>query len=130
MSERLPPRVVLVDDYPDLIKAWRRVLMLTCEIVGTGSNGAEALELAAMLDPDVIVVDHFMPGLTGLDVCRQLPGVAPRTRIILTTAADDGTIRSVAARLGVAVVEKSSGALELERAIHRAASEARLPPRA
>jgi PAS domain S-box-containing protein len=63
--------------------------------VEMASNGAEGLEMAARLLPDVILLDVIMPGMDGFDVCRQLRthpllGEAP---IILITALDDRQAR-------------------------------------
>ena len=51
------PRVLLADDYPDMVKAVSRLLALDCEIVGSVADGSALLETAQRLRPDVIVLD-------------------------------------------------------------------------
>jgi DNA-binding response OmpR family regulator len=58
-------------------------------------GGAEALHLAAMIQPDLILLDVMMPGLDGFEVCRRLraDAVLGEVPIILLTALDDRTAR-------------------------------------
>lgn len=115
------PRVLLVDDYERLLEAWRRLLEPSCEIVGGVTNGHEALSLVQTLKPDVIVVDLSMPGLSGLDVCREVRQINPGTRVVLVSADDNEALRHAAERFGAAAfVTKSEAADELEHAIRRA----------
>jgi response regulator of citrate/malate metabolism len=65
-------------------------------VVGEAHSGAEALELAKQLTPDLVLLDIYMPDVSGLEVLRRLrePG-APRVDVIAITAAKDvGTLRS------------------------------------
>src|SRR5204862_4694797 len=57
------PRLLLVDDHPEVLKALRRFLAPSCDIVGDATSGHAALEAAAELKPDVVVLDVAMPGL-------------------------------------------------------------------
>jgi DNA-binding NarL/FixJ family response regulator len=115
------PRLLLVDDHQDLLKAWQRWLRPSCEIVGCVSNGHEALELAGELKPDVIVLDVFMPGLNGVEVLREIKRVTPETKVLLISAADNEDLRLDALRLGAsAFILKASGPNELDRAIQSA----------
>ena len=56
-------RVLLVDDHPEVLRALRRFLAPSCDIVGEATNGQAALGAAAELKPDVVVLDVAMPGL-------------------------------------------------------------------
>jgi two-component system NarL family response regulator len=134
-STRLPvtkptrPRVLLVDDYDGILKAWRRLLEPSCEIVGGVSNGQDLLRLTHALKPDVIVLDLFMPGANGLDLCRSVKEGAPATHIILVSGTDDEDIRSAALELGAAAfVWKYAPVQELEAAIRRAYLNESAPP--
>ena len=51
------PRVLLADDYPDLVKAISRLLSLDCDVVGSVTDGGALLEAVQRLQPDVIVLD-------------------------------------------------------------------------
>jgi DNA-binding NarL/FixJ family response regulator len=121
MPETPRPRVLLVDDYERLLEAWHRLLEPSCEIVGGVTSGHEALSLAQILKPDVIVVDLSMPGLSGFEVCRQIRQINPETRVVLVSADDNEALRHAAERFGAAAfVTKSEAADELEHAIRRA----------
>ena len=52
------------------------------EVVGEASNGREAIQLAASLQPDVIVMDVTMPELNGIEATRRVSSEVPRTRVI------------------------------------------------
>ena len=84
------PRVLLADDYPDIVKAVSRLLALDCEIVGTVSDGGALLEAARRLQPDVIVLDVNLPNVHSLEACREITRVNPTTKVIMFTATRPG----------------------------------------
>ena len=86
MSTR--PRVLLADDYPELVKAVRRLLALDCDVVGTVADGSALLEAAQRLAPDVIVLDLNLPNLNGLAACRQITRLHPEMKVIMFTVPD------------------------------------------
>lgn len=65
------PRVLLVDDDPDILKALSRFLARDCEVVATVTNGREALDAVPRVDADVVVLDMSMPGLNGLQTAAE-----------------------------------------------------------
>ena len=69
MSTR--PRVMIADDYPDMVKAVSRVLAKDCDVVGTVADGSALLDAAERLQPDVILLDLSLPNANGLEICRQ-----------------------------------------------------------
>jgi DNA-binding NarL/FixJ family response regulator len=85
-------RVMLVDDQNLVRKGVRSLLELSpeIEVISEAADGAEAIRLIPEVGPDVVLLDMRMPGLSGLDVLRDLAGkgVLPPT-IILTTFDDD-----------------------------------------
>ena len=87
MSTR--PRVLLADDYPDMVKAVSRLLALDCEIVGSVADGSALLETAHRLQPDVVVLDVHLRHLNSLETCRELRRVSPEMKVIMFTAMDD-----------------------------------------
>jgi len=87
MSTR--PRVLLADDYHDIVKAVSRLLALDCEIVGSVADGSALLETAQRLQPDVIVLDLNLPNIHSLEACREITRVHPGTKVIMFTAMDD-----------------------------------------
>jgi len=85
-------RVMLVDDQNLVRKGVRSLLELSeeIEVVAEAADGAEAIRMIPEVNPDVVLLDMRMPGLSGLDVLRELSKneTLPPT-IILTTFDDD-----------------------------------------
>ena len=84
----LRPRVLLADDYPDIVTAVSQLLALDCEIVGSVADGSALLEAAQRLQPDVIVLDVNLPNVDSLEACREITRVNPTTTVIMFTAMD------------------------------------------
>lgn len=86
------PRVLLADDYPDLVKAVARLLAQHCDVVGSVADGSDLLDAARRLHPDVIVLDLNLPNVNGLEACRQIRQAFPEMRVILFSAVSDAEI--------------------------------------
>jgi DNA-binding NarL/FixJ family response regulator len=115
------PRVLLADDYTNILTAMVRLISSSCDVVGTVTTGAQLLEAAGRLDPDVVVVDLNLPDMSGLDACRQLKAAAPHASVILLTAASDPRVREGAFESGAsAFVAKYRAGDELLPAIEKA----------
>jgi DNA-binding NarL/FixJ family response regulator len=116
------PRVLLADDHPSLLAAIGRLLATDgYEVVGSVENGGRLLDEAIRLQPDIIVVDLYMPGLNGLDACRELTRLLARTRIIVLTAEDDAAVKGVVLAAGAfAFIEKRTVATDLLPALRAA----------
>jgi DNA-binding NarL/FixJ family response regulator len=89
--EGAPIRVVLVDDHGIVREGLRQVLASDAafEVVGEASNGEQALEVAARLLPDVILLDITMPGDSGLVVAQKLRARVPSARVLMLSVHDD-----------------------------------------
>lgn len=101
--ERKMIRVLLADDFP-LVRAGIRSLLShtgDIEVVGEASNGVEALSLAALLKPDVLLLDLEMPGATGIEVVQRLAAESPNVRVLVLSAHDDRYFIQEVMRLGV-----------------------------
>ena len=83
------PRVLVVDDDPQLREALSRALELDGYDVSTASNGVKALDAISAERPDVMVLDVMMPYVGGLDVCRTLRERKDRLPILVLTARDE-----------------------------------------
>lgn len=97
-------RVLLVEDEP-VIRAGLRAMLDSLgryRVVGEAADGAEALDLAMKLVPEVIVTDIRMPGTGGLEFIEQLDAVRPRPQIIVVSGYGDFVYAQAALRLGVA----------------------------
>lgn len=84
-------RLLLVDDQALFREGLHTLLSLQSdfEIVGEAGNGAEALQSAARLKPDVILMDVQMPVLDGVAATRRLRAEQPECRVIMLTTFDD-----------------------------------------
>ena len=81
-------RVLLVDDHALVRQGLRIFLEMQndMEVVGEGSNGAEAVELAARLDPDVILLDLLMPKMDGVEATCKIMESNPQARVLILTS--------------------------------------------
>lgn len=82
------PLILLADDSLTIRTMVSSRLERSGYDVELATSGAEALELAARLQPDMYILDIVMPGLTGLDVVRQLRAQADTAPVILLTSMD------------------------------------------
>lgn len=94
------PRVLLADDHAGFLAALQRLLAPSCEIVGQVTSGSAVLEAATRMSPQVVVLDIAMPGLNGLEACRQIKEAMPQTVVIMLTATIDQEVRKRAFELG------------------------------
>ena len=76
-------RILIVDDQPLMRAGFKSVLEATgqMEVVGEASTGAEALEEARRLDPDVVLMDVRMPDMDGIEATRRMP----RQKVLILT---------------------------------------------
>jgi DNA-binding NarL/FixJ family response regulator len=112
------PRIVLADDHVLLLEAFEKLLGTDYEIVGKAADGRELVRLTLSLEPDAIVADMTMPGLSGIEAARQILERLPATRIVFLTVHEDASLAAEAFRAGVAgFVVKRSAAGELRRAL-------------
>ena len=126
MSTR--PRVLLADDYPDIVDAVSRLLALDCEIVGSVADGSGLLETAHRLQPDVIVLDVNLPNIRTLDACREITRVHPEMKVIMFTAAADPEAGPVFVEAGASAFVSKLAAPDLLSIIRRLCVEPRLTP--
>ena len=83
------PRILIVDDYAELRTALRRRLTAeNWEVCGEVGDGLQAIEAARRLAPDLIVMDLWMPGMTGLEAARKIREEFPAMLIMLMTTPD------------------------------------------
>ncbi|OGG44601.1 MAG: hypothetical protein A3F84_05580 [Candidatus Handelsmanbacteria bacterium RIFCSPLOWO2_12_FULL_64_10] len=127
-----PVSVLVVDNHPAFLDAVTRFLREECRgevvVVGTASGGQEALAQARRLQPQVILLDLRMPGLSGLKAIPLLRGALPEAGIIALTLLDTDAHRQAALASGADdFVSKSSIDTDLLPAIRRVARPGRGP---
>jgi len=116
-------RLVIADDHPMFRDGLRRLLESESDlkVLGEASDGAEAVKLARLLKPDILLLDLAMPKHPGLEALRDLsvPANASPVRVILLTAAAEKSQIVEALQLGArGVVLKDSATQLLLKAIH------------
>jgi CheY-like chemotaxis protein len=79
-------RILLVDDYRDSREMWSLFLRSQGYDVTTAADGLDAVEIAALAHPDVIVMDLDLPGITGFEAARRLRRLAATANIALIAA--------------------------------------------
>lgn len=113
------PRVVLVDDMPEIIEYCSGILKPHYDIVGTAPNGRAAIRVCEVTAPDVIVLDISMPGLSGIEVAKRLRSSGCHA-VIVFLSADDECVTAALEAGGSAYVSKTLAGSDLRLAITEA----------
>lgn len=98
------PGVLLVDDQSDMRKLMQVLIDAANEglrVVGEAASGLEAIERWREIAPDVILLDHAMPDMTGIEAAEVILAEQPDQRIVLFSAFLDNAVVRRASELGV-----------------------------
>ena len=112
--------IIIVDDCVEWRARLRKYLELVpgLRVVAEAADGLEAVEKAAQLLPDIVLLDIGMPRLNGIAAAKKIMQVHPESNIIFLTQENDIEIRGEALATGAAAyVVKSTAACELQPAI-------------
>jgi DNA-binding NarL/FixJ family response regulator len=123
-------RVVAADDQRIVRDGLKMLLDLLpgVEVVGTASDGEEALAMAEELRPDVILMDLRMPRVDGVEATKRLRGSGIKV-VVLTTYADDRSVIDALRAGAVGYLTKDASADEIQQALERVTSgQAALDP--
>lgn len=99
-----PIRILLVDDHT-LFRSGIRLLLQRhsdFEVVGEASDGVEGVKRAKELQPDIVLLDLHMPGLSGLEVIQLVLQDTPTCQVILLTVSEDAEDLAAALKSGAA----------------------------
>ncbi len=101
-STKSPLKIALVEDQPKARDNWCRLINsfpdLSC--ICTCKSGEEALRVIPEVPPDVILMDIFLPRMSGIECTARLKAILPQTQIIILTAMDDEELIFMALEAG------------------------------
>jgi DNA-binding NarL/FixJ family response regulator len=120
-----PLRVLIADDHPVFRDGLRGVLatMGTAEVVAEAATGTDAVQAAADLQPDVVVMDLHMPELGGIEATRRIVGASPHIAVLVLTMSDDDDSVFAAMQAGArGYLVKGAGPADIVRAVRSVAS--------
>lgn len=117
----MPIRILIADDH-SVVRAGIRCLLASdpdLEIVGEAEDGTQTLELAASLEPDLVLLDISMPPESGIRTSQKLKDQNPRTIVLFLTMHEDESLLHAALRSGAAgYIIKRAEESEILQAIH------------
>jgi DNA-binding NarL/FixJ family response regulator len=95
-------RVLIADDHPLFRNGMHALLAAESglEVAGEATSGEEAVAMAADLQPDVVLMDIQMPGLSGIEATRRILHTSPQIRVLIVTMFEDDQSVFTAMRAG------------------------------
>jgi len=117
-------RVILADDVAQVLSAVATLLKEKFEIVAMVTDGQAAFDATLALAPDIVVLDISMPGLSGIDVARELKKRGNRAKIVFLTVHEDADILATCLAVGgLGYVVKVLMETDLVAAMHDALAD-------
>lgn len=100
----MPIRILIVDDHGILRSGLRNLLNPNSDlkVVGEASDGRQAVNLVAELQPDLVLLDISMPNMGGIEALPLILEKAPGTKVLMLTVHEDESLLRKAVRLGAA----------------------------
>jgi DNA-binding NarL/FixJ family response regulator len=99
---RPPVKVVLVEDKPVVRDSWSRLIQsfpdFTC--VAACASGEDALRVIPPIAPDIVLMDIFLPRMSGIECTTRLKNLLPKTQILILTAVEDDELVFMALQAG------------------------------
>jgi NarL family two-component system response regulator LiaR len=123
MNEMKPIRILITDDHAVVRSGLSRFLLVNpdLELVGEAADGADAVRMAALHRPDVILMDLVMPGTDGITATREIRTRYPEIKVIvLTSFAEEALVQGALQAGAVGYLQKNISAAELGSAIRSA----------
>lgn len=116
-------RILIADDHPVIRKIVRSTLQAHphFDVCGEAMNGAQAIEEAKKLRPDVVVLNITMPVLNGFEAAREIKTILPQSAIVILSSNADQRFIEEAKKIGVrAYVAKTKAGEALVKAVEAA----------
>jgi two-component system, NarL family, response regulator LiaR len=123
MPAPTPIRVLIVDDHAVVRSGLAKFLLVSqgLELIGEAADGAEAVQLVALYQPDVVLMDLMMPGIDGVTATRAIRQKNPHTQVVALTSFSEEAMVQGALQAGAAgFLQKNVTAAELAAAIRSA----------
>jgi DNA-binding NarL/FixJ family response regulator len=97
-----PLRIALVEDQREIRENWQRLIESFSDFkcVCTCATAEEALRVVAEAKPDVVLMDIYLPRMSGIECTARLKALLPRTQIVILTAVDDDELVFLALEAG------------------------------
>lgn len=119
-SRQRPPLILVVDDEKSFRDTTRIFLEKERWRVATAANGEESLDLVRRERPDMVLLDLMMPGMSGVDVLKELHAIDPDLPVVVITAYPDSELMAQALRYPpVMLLPKPVDKLTLVRTVRR-----------
>jgi NarL family two-component system response regulator LiaR len=134
VGETMTIRIVIADDHGVVRQGLRMFLALDpeLEVVGEANDGAQAVQLARELKPDVVLMDLMMPVMDGISAIHEIRHSIPEVEVIaLTSVLEDASVIGAVRAGAIGYLLKDTKAEELCRSIRAAAAgQVQLSPQA
>ena len=118
MIERCRPRIVIADGHALIAEAVKGLLETEFEVVAIVNNGHALIDSVCRLNPDLALVDIYLPMLNGLDACEHIRSIKQTVKVVIVTTNVNRAIAAEAFKRGAfGVLPKTSTAAELRIAI-------------
>ena len=132
ISAKSPLKIALVEDQPKVRENWSQLINsfpdLSCICIC--KTGEEALKVIPEVQPDAVLMDIFLPRMSGIECTVRLKELLPQTQIVILTAMDDQELVFLALEAGAdGYLLKNTEPEELRRAIFSTVPSGRIPRR-
>ncbi len=113
--------ILLVDDEPEVLRLFKRILSVEGTLILAAQTGAEALEIARRTPLDLVILDVKLPDVSGTEVLRRLRRIDPGVPVIMVTSY--GSVETVLASMKLGAFDYLTKPFD-NREIRRVAREA------
>ncbi len=115
------PSVIVIDDDPDIREVHSEFLRLqSIDVLATGNDGKDAVELYQKYRPDVILMDLMMPDFDGFYGLKNIREIDYNAKVVINIGSDEHDKKNRLIEMGVfAIIEKPHGIINLVEMLHK-----------